>query len=461
MRYLPATMASANQSSLKSVGDSPTDKAAIDFLPDADEIERRPLPFMARITVHLLIATLATFFAWAWISEVDMIVNAKGRLVTPLPNIVVQPLETSIVQTIDVRQGQVVKKGDRLATLDPTFALADSSQLKSKLDSLSTQWASLDAELSGVRLDSEEEETADRKIQSRLAKERQASYGAQVRRQSESIARLRSSLETARRDEEGQLLRVKGLKEMDAMTEDLVNKKLAVKSRLLEVRDRLMEAERGAELARNRQVEIRKELAALEAEKAAYETGWRQKLLEEMLAVSRERDAVSDQLQKANLRQSRVILSAPADAVVLDVAKLSPGSIVKEAEPVFTLVPISEVLEAEVQIDSLDMGYIKAGAQSSLKIDAYPFQKHGTLNGQLRTVSQDAFRRESNSTAVSDAFYSARIAFSSAHLEAMPPGSALLPGMTLTAEIQVGKRSVLSYLLWPLTKAAKESIREP
>ena len=95
------------------------------------------------------------------------------------------------------------------------------------------------------------------------------------------------------------------------MTADLVSKQLAVKSRLLEVRDRLMEAERGTELARNRQIEIRRKLSALEAEKSAYETGWRQKMLEEMLAVSRERDAVSDQLQKANLRQSRVILTAP------------------------------------------------------------------------------------------------------------------------------------------------------
>ena len=161
----------------------------MDFLPDADEIERRPLPQMARITVHLLIAALLSFFVWAWISEVDLIVTAKGRLVTPLPNIVVQPLETSIVQTIEVRAGQVVRKGDRLATLDPTFAQADGSQLKSKLDSLNTQWASLDAELSGERMERSAAESPDSKIQSRLSKERQSSYQSQNRRQTESIAK--------------------------------------------------------------------------------------------------------------------------------------------------------------------------------------------------------------------------------------------------------------------------------
>lgn len=456
-------MASADKPSVAKAQNSKgaSSKTAIDFLPDADEIERRPLPPMARITVHLLIAALLSFFAWAWLSEVDLIVTAKGRLVTPLPNIVVQPLETSIVQTIEVRAGQVVHKGDRLATLDPTFAQADGSQLKSKLDSLNTQWASLDAELSGERMESPAAESPDSKIQSRLSKERQASYSSQIRRQIESIAKLRSSLETARRDEEGQQARVRGLKEMEVMTDDLVSKKLAVKSRLLDVRDRLMEAERGTELARNRQIEIRRELSALEAEKAAYETGWRQKMLEEMLAVSRERDAVSDQLQKANLRQSRVVLTAPADAVVLEVAKLSPGSIVKEAEPFFTLVPISDVLEAEVQIESLDVGYVKIGSKAHVKIDAYPFQKHGTLEGSLRTLSQDAFRREVSGAGGMDAYYGGRITLGTAHLDDMPPNATLLPGMTLTAEILVGKRSVLSYLLWPLTKAAKESLREP
>lgn len=437
-----------------------SDKPAIEFLPDADEIERRPLPVAARLTLHMVLAAMVCFFIWAMLSEVDLIVSARGRLVTPLPNIVVQPLETSIIQSIDVRIGQVVHKGDKLAALDPTFAQADESQLKSKLDSLNTQWASLEAALSGAPAQATNADTPDSKIQSRLSNERQSSYESQRRRQTESIAKLRSSLDTARRDELAMQERVKVLREMENMADDLVSKKLAVKSRLLDSRDRLLEAERTMELARNRQIEIRRDLSAVEAEKAAFETGWRQKMLEEMLAVSRERDALSDQLQKASRRQSMVVLTAPADAVVLDIAKLSQGSIVREAETFFTLVPIADVLEAEVQIDSQDIGYIRSGALAHVKIDAFPFQKHGMLEGKLRTVSQDAFRRESNA-AGAEAFYGGRVALASLHLDSLPEQTKLLPGMTLTAEIMVGKRSVMSYLLWPLTKAAKESIREP
>jgi HlyD family secretion protein len=83
------------------------------------------------------------------------------------------------------------------------------------------------------------------------------------------------------------------------------------------------------------------------------------------------------------------------------------------------------------------------------------------LEGALRTVSRDAFRRDAGATSGMDAYYGGRVSLGTAKLQDMPANATLLPGMTLTAEILVGKRSVLSYLLWPLTKAAKESIREP
>lgn len=456
-------MASTDKSSVNAVpaAKGASSKTAIEFLPDADEIERRPLPVGARITLHALVLAMVAFFVWATVSEVDLVVVAKGRLVTPLPNIIVQPLETSIIQTIDVRPGQVVRKGDRLATLDPTFTQADEKQLRNRLESLNTQWAGLDAELNGESVDKSKQETSDSRIQSRLASERQATYLSQIRRQTESIARLRSSLDTAKKDEMGQAERVKGLRELETMTDDLVSKKLAVRSRLLDVRDRLLEAERGMEMSRNRQIEIRKELSALEAEKSAFETGWRQKMLEELLAVSRERDSLSEQLQKAARRQSMVILTAPADSVVLEVAKLSQGSIVREAEAFFTLVPLGSVLEADVQISSQDIGYVKSDAKVTVKVDAFPFQKHGALDGKLRSISQDTIRKDNNFNGGQDAFYGGRVAFLDAKLDALPANATLLPGMTVTAEILVGKRSVISYLMWPLTKATREAIREP
>ena len=105
----------------------PKDQTEIDFLPDADAIERGPLPRFVQLTLHLLVLTLVGFIVWASVSPIDKVVIAHGRLVNPLPNIVLQPLDTSIIQSIDVRVGQIVKKGQLLATLDPTFSASAST----------------------------------------------------------------------------------------------------------------------------------------------------------------------------------------------------------------------------------------------------------------------------------------------------------------------------------------------
>ena len=121
-------------------------KTIVEYLPDADEIERSPVPRYAQLTLHLLVVAVAAFLVWASVSQLDQIVVAQGRLINPLPNVVVQPLETAIVQSVDVRTGQVVRKGDKLATLDATFVQADETQLQSRLDSLETQVQGLEQE---------------------------------------------------------------------------------------------------------------------------------------------------------------------------------------------------------------------------------------------------------------------------------------------------------------------------
>lgn len=433
----------------------------VEFLPDADELERSPLPKSARITLHLMLAALICFLVWASLSEVERVVVAKGKLVNPAPNIVVQPLETSIIQNIDVRVGQIVKKGERLATLDPTFSKADEAQLKNRLRSLASQQRSLRAELGDAPGARHSEKDEDSVLQSNLANERQANYQAQRRRLEEGIARLKASQETNRRDQQVLAARLKSLREIEAMQEKLLAQNFGAKARLLEAQDRRLEVERDEMMAKNREQELQRELAALEAEKSAFEKGWRQKAMEELLTISREYDSLNEQLQKANKRHELDTVLAPADGVVLEVTKLSRGSIIKEAEPMFTLVPLGAEMEAEIQIDSVDVGYIKVGDAVHVKLDAFPFQRHGALEAQVRTISEDAFRRETNSAPGMEAYYLTRVALHKKPLKNMNPRTRLLPGMTLSAEIVVGKRSVISYLIWPLTKGMNEAIREP
>ena len=435
-------------------------KTAVDYLPDADEIERSPLPRFAQFTLHILMGALVAFLLWASLAQLEQVVAAQGSLVNPLPNIVVQPLETSIIQSINVKAGQLVKKGDTLATLDATFIRADENLLRLRLESLETQAKGLDEELSGKSPAAVAADSADGQLQANIVSERRANYRAQKLKMEETSAKLRAALATNRRDQSLIANRLKALREIESMQEKLVAQKIGAPLQLMEAQIRSKEVERELTSVSNREQESLRELAAFDAEKTAFEKGWRQKTMEDLLTVSRERDALQEQLQKADKRHKLITLVAPEDAVVLDVIKLSPGSIVREAESFFTLVPLNVPLEAEVRIDSADVGYIKLGHPVHLKIDAFPFQRHGTLDGTVRTVSEDAFKREAGKGA-GDVYYISRINLTGTTLKNMVDKSRLLPGMTLSAEIVVGHRTVMSYIAWPLMKGLGEAGREP
>jgi HlyD family secretion protein len=155
------------------------------------------------------------------------------------------------------------------------------------------------------------------------------------------------------------------------------------------------------------------------------------------------------------------VLEAPADAIVLDVAQRSVGSVMKEAEPLYTLVPLNSPLEAEVLVEGRDIGQVKTASLTRVKLEAWPFQKHGTLEGQVRTLSEDVFSPDPKKEGEARPHYKARIKLTSAELRNVPDHFRLIPGMAVTAEIKIGDRSVISYFLYPLLRGLDESIREP
>lgn len=439
----------------------------LDFLPDPDAIEQRPLAGANRWFLYGLCGLLVCFFLWSALSEIDEIVTARGRLVTALPNLVVQPLETSIIQSVDVRVGQVVKKGDRLAALDPTFAGADEAQLRGGLSSLDAQAKRLEGELiKRGQVSSNRATESDEQLQSELRQTREANYKARLQVFDENLAKLDAALRTNRQDQKMLEARVVSLTELEQMQEKLVSQNFSARRTLLEAREKKLEVERDLHLAKNKEIEIQREIGATRADRSAFEKEWRQKTIEALAEIRRERDNAAEQLQKAEKRKSLVSLVAPVDAVVLEIAQRSVGSIVREAEPLFTLVPLDVPLEAEVQIDSADVGFVKVGDPVRIKLDAFPFQKHGTLNGRVQMVSHDAFKRDPGQDMAQNklgatSYYLGRISLESTTLEKVDADFKLLPGLSMAGEIKVGRRSVLSYFLYPIIRTLDESLNEP
>ena len=427
------------------------------YLPDADEIEETPIASGYPITLYTLVALIASLALWAALTEIDQVVTTRGRLISTVPNIVIQSIETAQIQTINVTIGQVVKKGEVLATLEPTFITADLTQVKDRLQSLDAQVSRLEAEQTGKPYQGNG--NGDQQLQSGLDVERLQAYRSRLQRFDENIARIRSSSLSITTEISGLERRVESLREIENMNAVLLEKQFQSKKALLESRDKRLEVERELINAKNRSNELVRELQGTEADKNAFVKEYRQKNFEDLVNAKRERDGLKEQLAKVNRRSNLIQIISPEDGVVLEVAKVSKGSVIREAETLLTLVPARGNLEAEIKIDAGEISTIALHNTVRVKIDSYPFQKYGIIKGDLIKLSHDVVT-DTDPSRQGQGVYVGRVVLKEFDKDMNTPEFKIMPGMSLVAEVVTTKKRVLSYLLYPIMKSKDEAINE-
>jgi hemolysin D len=432
-----------------------------EFLSDAEAIEHRPLPRFARGTLYLLAAFLLVALVWASLSHIDRIVVARGKLATTSSTILIQPFVTSVVRSLLVREGQVVEKGQLLGSFDPTFATADLTQLQNRARELRIHRARLEAELNDSPQLAGVADSSEAQTHRQILAERLAYNHAQLERYHENLARLRASQKANRENQQILTKRLASAREIEDMEQSMQQQGNSSRLKLLQARDRRLALENDLLNATNQQEALARQLAISKAELDSYQRDRRRKISEELSTVKAQSSALEEQIAKAARLSKLSEMRAPVDAVVLKVAQRSVGSVVKEAEPLITLVPLDAPLQAVVHIAARDIGYVRANELTRLKLDAFPFQKHGALEGRLLVVSEDAFSSDAADPGTGGLFYEGRVSLGDKPLADIPADARLLPGMTLTAEIVVGRRTVISYFLYPVLRVLDESIREP
>lgn len=458
----PAT----GKSHLQLVADGRSALAA-EFQPDAIEIEERKPPKLARATLYAVLALIGSSVTWAAISHVDEVVTASGKLISTAPHIVVQPLETSIVRTFDAAVGDVVRRGQVLAQLDPTFSEADLGQLSIRLAAFDAQIARLEAELANTAYRAGSPASADELLQERLWKQRRSSLDSAIANADAQIARDTAALASSVKEETHLQARRTGLLEIEQMRSTLFQHQTGSRLNYLLSKDARIDVDANISRLNGRAAELKHAIEKANTERQTTIEDFRRAALELLVDTRNKRNATAEDLKKAELRRSMVKLTSPTDGIVLEIAQRSIGSVVREAEAMYVIVPLDAKLEAEVQAEGRDMGHLKAGQAVRVKFDAFPFQKHGTASGTVRLISQDSFSNDQAKAGSERAprppsiMYRIRIELTGTNLKALPEGFRMLAGMPVTAEVKVGVHNVAAYFLNPLLRGIDESLKEP
>jgi HlyD family secretion protein len=259
--------------------------------------------------------------------------------------------------------------------------------------------------------------------------------------------------------------RLAGYREIEMMHERAMKSSAGSLRQVKETQLTRMELEADISDKEHNILALNSEYLSRQAEREAFRREWHIQTTEEMVRARENLIRARKEFAKAFQMTSYVELRAPEDAVVHDIVPLSIGSAVREAEPLVTLVPLGGTLEVDAMIRAGDIGKVKVGDRVRIKVTAFPFQKHGTLAGTVRVLSEDAFTPSSAGEEMQKgqggAFYRARIAFENAQNAGSDLPAKLIPGMEASCEINVGSRRIIEYLTHPIIKSLDEAIREP
>ena len=434
------------------------------FQSETAEIREGPEPVQLRLTLHTLLGLLVALLAVAVLMRLDRVVTTSaGQIVTTDPAIVLQALDASIIKSLDVHEGERVERGQLLATLDPTFAAADVSAASLQIASLEAQISRAEAELAHRDFappPGTTPQAAYLALQRAYYVQRKAQFEAQLNAYDEQIAQNKATIRKLKDDLAHYDDRVKISQEIESMRASLAASQVGSRLNLLTATDQRLEIMRTLDFDRNGLVESEHQLAAVIANRDAFTQQWAGQVSQELVTARNTLDNAQQQLAKAAKHQDLVRLEAPDDAVVLKLAKLSVGSVLKDGDPFITLAPLRSPVESEVHIASRDIGFVRPGDSATVKLDAFSFVEHGTATGTVRWISEGAFSQDDNGTAV-EPYYKARIALTQVNLKAIPDSFRLVPGMTLIADIKVGTRSVFMYMLKGVIRGLDEAMREP
>jgi len=425
-------------------------------------------PSRQHVTVWVLVGFLVLVVVLSCVVNLDIVVEGTGK-VSPVSGVLyVSPYNTGIVKAVNVRAGDYVKKGQALATLDPTFTQADLVQLREHLSSDEAVVAREQAEVGGVA-PSFPRQNQYQELQSGIWHKRQAEYQSNLTNYDSQIHSLQAVIQQYKSDVQQYTERLRLAGEVVNVYEPLLAQGYVSKLQLMSANDNHAEMMRLLADARQQVASNSQTMDAVKAQREAYLQKWHSDVGTQLVTDSNDLDATRQLLEKAQKLRDLVSLDSPEDAIVVKVGKLSPGSVYNGGgtdamspgtDPLFTLMPVNAPMFAEIEIPSTDVGFVRKGQEVRMKLDAYRYLQYGVAKGVVKSVSDNSFTLDDNNQPTTP-YFKVRVAITEVNLVGMPKDFRLLPGNTLTGDIMVGERTIMSYLAEAVLKQTSTAMREP
>jgi len=437
------------------------------FKPDAVAIEEAPVPLPAHVALYTLAVLLVIAILWSVFGSVDRIVVAPGKIATRTPMLVMQPFTTSRILQINVKAGDHVRKGQVLVKFDPAFAQADVVALQHKVETLKAQTARLEAELAGQKFSAGPGDSAERITQAQIFDHEMSDYAAELKQRDSRLTQVDSQIKVDEANLPGLHSQRDMARRVVTIQQGLRAQQAAAELDVMRAQASEIDADLKLENTTGELAKLRAQRAETSQERQAFLDKWRSDHNQQLVQARQDLAESTETLNKAHRMRDLTEIVAPVSGTGLEVADRSEGSVLREAETLVTLVPDGADLYVEANVPSRDISYVKVGDTVRVKLETYPFQRFGTVNGRLDVISADSIplkqdpAQPKREDAASQLVYRVQVRITDSLRDLAARSIHVRPGLVASAEIKTGKRSVASYILDPVLRTTDESLREP
>jgi len=421
-----------------------------EFHPLNVEIEDRPINPLGRAILWIIISIITFGILWLFFAKIDVVVSARGQVIPTGEIKILQPIETGVISSINIKEGDYIKKGQILMQIDPSVT-------QTSLDVKEKDFLIFDFQIKRIEalllskpliLDSTSFE----------AKEQEKLYQIQKSSYEEGIARYDMKLFQVQAQYQSSLSEKSRLKMLlDKNSQRAKNLEtvldIIAKKDYEELQKEILNLKEQINMASYKVEEANKKIIETKEEKNSFISQFKDTKYQELQTIQKEARNLQSEINAIKFQNQKQSIVSPTDGYVAKLMINTIGGVVSPAEKLISIVPKDSPLIVKVNVLNQDIGFVKKDMNSKIKIDTFSFQKYGFFEGKIINVGNFSIDDEKLGPV-----YEVKIEPNGKTLNVEGRERYLEAGMSVTAEIKVGKRRVIEFFIYPIIQYLDEGL---